>query len=692
MKPLKLTMQAFGPYAGSETIDFTELGNRTMFVISGKTGSGKTTIFDAISYAIYGKANGEDRSGPELRSQFAVDDLSTEVALDFSLRNKVYSITRSPQQLKKKNKSDDYTQVGAKGELYMWAENGEKKLIASKVSDIDEKIKEIMLIDANQFRQILMIPQGEFRKLLISDSKEKEVILQRLFHTQLYKLVEEKLKTEATELKKSVEDQVQARNEALRRIQALTNIELRGYLEAGSVNDTIIIPLLKEEIDSMAEMLDKLTKSLKVKFQEQDRLKEQLFEAETILKQLKTKELLKEQKAKLTSQAGLFSEKEKEVVRAQKAILLAQQEELCHRLKRDLDRLDANVMSIKENMSRLGVLEQEHEQQLQKELVRDGERQTALVEVNRLVTIKEDVYSFTLLVKDTTMVETSLKTFREKQQNTERTIQLLEERIKNLLLQKTDIEKGQLTYLENERQVDKLQGELNQFEKFESLLDRHKKVVNKLKLITGRYENTMARLMDAKALVEDAEIKWMDGQAAILAARLQTGLACSVCGSEHHPSPAIQHEENIPNEQDIKAAKVLASKWEKEKSVDEANFYQCQSTERTQKDALKEIFEEICTVRTNFTEIALPSIKAEVVTTKNRLVQMLCNLAEQIKQLNNVKLEIEKLGTEKVTLLTSLQQFTVMVNDLTVRFTEKNTNLTRMMNVIPENLRTEAEY
>jgi DNA repair protein SbcC/Rad50 len=201
VRPLKLTMQAFGPYADIETIDFTELGNRTMFVISGKTGAGKTTIFDAISYAIYGKASGEDRNGPELRSQFAKADLVTEVSLDFAIRNKAYSITRLPQQPKKKEKGEGFTTLPAKAELYSWDENGEKKLLATKINDVEEKIKEIMLIDSNQFRQILMIPQGEFRKLLTSDSKDKEVILQRLFHTQIYKLVEERLKTESTELK-----------------------------------------------------------------------------------------------------------------------------------------------------------------------------------------------------------------------------------------------------------------------------------------------------------------------------------------------------------------------------------------------------------------------------------------------------------------------------------------------------------
>ena len=118
MRPLRLTMQAFGPYAGKEEIDFTELKNRTMFVISGKTGSGKTTIFDGISFAIYGKASGEDRNGQDLRSQFAKDEIVTEVTLEFTLRNKTYFITRSPQQEKRKERGEGFRTIGAKAELY----------------------------------------------------------------------------------------------------------------------------------------------------------------------------------------------------------------------------------------------------------------------------------------------------------------------------------------------------------------------------------------------------------------------------------------------------------------------------------------------------------------------------------------------------------------------------------------------
>ncbi|MEH7747179.1 SMC family ATPase [Neobacillus drentensis] len=692
MKPLKLTMQAFGPYAGFEEIDFTSLGNRTMFVISGKTGAGKTTIFDAISYAIYGKASGEDRNGPELRSQFAKDELLTEVSLDFSLRNKAYSITRSPQQLKKKDKGDGYTQIGAKAELYIWAENGEKKLLASKINDVEEKIKEIMLIDANQFRQILMIPQGEFRKLLTSDSKDKEVILQRLFHTQLYKMVEEKLKVEATELKKSVEDQVLARNEQIRRIQAVTNQDLREYLDADSVNDTIIMPLLLTEIAGMGEVLEQLNLQLKEKGKNQDKLKGQLIEAEGVLKKLHMKEELKGQKASLVSQEEVYNEKEKQVQLAHKAAVLAQQEELCHRLKREVDQLDGNLKSIQMEMEKLEGLLKQHEQHLQNEQEREGERQAALDEVNRLDNMREDVYSFATLLKETQNKDAELKAAQQKLKHAEQILEQLEGKLVNLQRQKEEIEKGKLIFLENTGRIDKLKTEIDRFEKYEMLLARHQKAEQNLRSMTARYENTTARYSDSRALVEQLESKWMHGQAAILAAKLQSGEACPVCGSEHHPSPAIQNSDSIPTEEEMKAAKAQSANWEKAKSADEAAFYQSQSAEAAQREAVEEIMNDIRSFRANFTADHLVDAKMEASTEKNQLVQNQEKLAEKIKQLDQVKRELETKEVEKVDVQNKLQQVLAIINELTVQFTEKKTNLVRMMKVIPENLRSEVEY
>lgn len=685
-------MQAFGPYADIETIDFAQLGNRTMFVISGKTGAGKTTIFDAISYAIYGKASGEDRNGPELRSQFARPDLVTEVSLDFAIRNKVYSITRLPQQPKKKEKGEGFTTLPAKAELYGWDDKGEKKLLAAKINEVDEKIKEIMLIDSNQFRQILMIPQGEFRKLLTSDSKDKEVILQRLFHTQIYKMVEDRLKVESTELKNSVEMQVQTRNENLRRIHAVTNDELKEYLQADSVNDLIMMPLLQEEISGMESLLEKLVVKLKEKEQEQDSLKVKLFEAETILKQLQTRESLKAEKVQLESQTEVFADKEKQVHLAHKAALLAQQEELCHRLKRELDQLKGNVNSIQDEIEKLDVLTKQSEQLYQAEEEREGERQKALEAINQLINMKDDVYSFAELVKESQKVENSLNASKDKHLKAENNFISLGERIKALNDKKIVIEKGKLKYLENERQIEKMQNELEKLEKYELNLGRHKKVVQDLKVKSDRFKNTTARYLDAKSLVEEMENQWLHGQAALLAARLTNGEACPVCGSEHHPSPASSNQATIPNEEDLKAAKQQAVLLEKEKSQAESQYFESQSIENAQREKCEEILNEIQSFRIDFKESDLQLTKTELISNKNKVLDAQKVLAGQIKMLDQIDVELEKNEKEKTELQRAIQEHSVHVSELTVQFTENKTNLTRMMKVIPENLRTQAAY
>lgn len=188
MKPLHLTMTAFGPYKNKEEIDFTKLHEQGIFAISGATGAGKTTIFDAISFALYDSASGEDRSGKVdgLRSDFADDNLHTSVTLRFEMHSRVYEITRQLGHVKKGNK----TKTGDKIELFE-IKNGKSFLCTEKQNKrtIDPKIIDIIGLDADQFRQIVMLPQGEFRKLLTSNSLEKEEILRKIFATVRYQQI-----------------------------------------------------------------------------------------------------------------------------------------------------------------------------------------------------------------------------------------------------------------------------------------------------------------------------------------------------------------------------------------------------------------------------------------------------------------------------------------------------------------------
>lgn len=691
MRPLKLKLQAFGPYAESEQIDFTALGNRTMFVISGKTGSGKTTIFDGISYAIYGKASGEDRNGPELRSQFAKNETLTEVSLEFTLRNKTYYISRSPQQEKKKERGDGTTTVSAKAELYIYDQNGNRQLLASNVRDVDEKINEIMIIDSNQFRQILMIPQGEFRKLLISESKDKEVILQRLFHTQIYKRIEEKLKEEASGLKKTVEDQVKLRDQHLRQIQATFNDDLKTYLEAGSTNDTVLLPLLKTEINQMAARLNQLTAAGKEQKEKRDNLQQKLYEAETIVKQLKAKEDLKKRKDELAELKEQFTEMENLIALARKAALLSQQEQLCHELKKDLDSASEELFSLKKSIASLSGILKENEERWEAEKNREEERKQAGEQVSRLQNMKEDILSFAEVENQVRKLEQKLEAFRMQKQQKEETLQSADKKIQSLAEEKLDVEKSQIKLIENQRQLEMMAEEIERLQKFEEQQGRYLLALKNFGKKKNFFELTQTRLDDAKMLVEELERKWLHGQASILASQLQYGEACPVCGSDHHPNPANTLND-IPDEKDLKAAKRQAAEIEGEKAEAESSFYESQSTVKSLESALEELLLQIRKYRPDFVKEDLPVIKNTLVSQRKDLLSLQEKLKQKNARLEACTKELEKCQQLKEALAAEIDLRVSQMNDTALLHAEKKSNLTRLMAAIPENLRSNDAF
>lgn len=692
MRPIKLTMQAFGPYAGTEVIDFASLGNRTMFVISGKTGAGKTTIFDGISYAIYGKASGEDRNGPELRSQFASDDLNTEVSLQFSLRGKSYFIKRSPQQDKKKERGDGYRTVGATAELYQFDEHGEQQLLAANVRDVEEKIKEIMLIDSNQFRQILMIPQGEFRKLLTSDSKEKEAILQRLFHTEIYKRVEEKLKEEATALKKSVEKQMEDRNLLIRKITALYNEELQDYLVNGSENDVLIFPLLEDEIEQMKEQLEAVSKEVNDKTKDKELLSQKLYDAENILKNIKSRDELGARKIELEGQKDNIATKEKVIDLANKAALLAKQDELCHRLSNEKKALlkDAEIREVR--MAELKILLQQREEAWLKEKDREGERKAAQEAIHSLNQIKEEVKSFALLEQEVLKLENKLNQLKQQQSTEEERLKLLDEKIKLLQEEKSSLEKTDLLLLENDRKLDKLENELTLLTKYEEQQVRYKENASLFETKKGIFGQTQARLEDAKLLVTELDNRWLHGQAANLASQLHDGEACPVCGSTTHPNPAAGSGTDLPNEEDLKAAKEQVVSLEQEKTAAESAFLEIQSRTNTIADTIQDLLSDIVKVRNDFSENMVEPLKNQLLDERKVLQLEQLKLSENKQKLAKITKELEATLEQKETIANTVVALNGTVNEASLTFTENRTKLEGLKVRIPEELRDYRKF
>ena len=200
MRPKKLKLSAFGPYAGCEELDMERLGTGGLYLITGDTGAGKTTIFDGIVYALYGAASGENREPAMLRSKYADAQVPTEVELLFENGGQEYKVRRNPEYERPAKKGGGMTLQRAEAELTY--PDGR---VVTKQKEVNKAIIEILGLNRNQFLQIAMIAQGDFQKLLLADTKERQGIFREIFKTGGYQILQEKLKAESGKLSDELE-------------------------------------------------------------------------------------------------------------------------------------------------------------------------------------------------------------------------------------------------------------------------------------------------------------------------------------------------------------------------------------------------------------------------------------------------------------------------------------------------------
>ena len=179
MRPLKLTMSAFGPYAGETVVELEKLGEEGLYLITGDTGAGKTTLFDAIAYALYGEPSGQNRDASMFRSQYASPETPTFVELEFAYRGQKYTLRRNPEYQRPAKRGEGMTNQKAEGELHL--PDGR---IITRPREITAAITQIIGLDRNQFSQIAMIAQGDFLKLLLADTKSRQEIFREIFQTR----------------------------------------------------------------------------------------------------------------------------------------------------------------------------------------------------------------------------------------------------------------------------------------------------------------------------------------------------------------------------------------------------------------------------------------------------------------------------------------------------------------------------
>ena len=313
MRPQKLTISAFGPYAGKTEIDFSRLGDRGLFLITGDTGAGKTTIFDAITFALYGEASGNVREAGMFRSKYAGEEVPTFVELEFVYREKRYRIRRNPEYLRPKGRGTGYTMQKADAELSFF--DGRQPV--TRMREATRAVEEVIGLDYRQFTQIAMIAQGDFQKLLLAGTQERGEIFRQIFHTGLYQEVQNRLRDAAKERWKEYDEIRRSISQYLSgaacedspeislELESLRKVKFEGMVGRGLE----ILQELLEQDGAALEQMDGQLSGLEEKIQQEDQLlgKAEHFRQMAVL--LEEKRAALEEKREALEQAGEIREK-----------------------------------------------------------------------------------------------------------------------------------------------------------------------------------------------------------------------------------------------------------------------------------------------------------------------------------------------------------------------------------------------
>lgn len=514
MKPMTLTLSAFGSYAGeTQRIDLARVSNG-LFLISGDTGAGKTTVFDAIVFALYGKTSGGERSGNMMRSHFASPSQETFVEFTFEYDGEVYTIHRSPQYVIEKTKKNGDTKLQELAEK-VWMDYPDGTRSDGRLKEVNAQIEELIGLDFNQFTQIAMIAQGDFMKLLRAKTDEKKKIFSKLFHTQICFVMQEKLKRMRYDLENDL-----SQNESLCR-QALSQVNMTERFEAEDGSLASALSLRGGEmLDALKGRMEEYkAEEKKVKKKKSDLLNQQT-EAEHLLSEL-TRALAEKEKA----------QSEWEKTKNAYADAGQKKAEYTQRLQRAEDALGKSGEDLQE----------------------------------RIITLKNSLpkYSECDGLKEKRMrAQKTVEELAKRQLTLEEETDKLRERIAQLAEQ-VELAEGcekELLRLQMQKEQDKkICEQARQLQKKAKEIVACKTEKQKLQQETRKAKEAYDA---ARKQADAAQEAMLLGFAGILAEDLLPGTACPVCGSTSHPQKA-EHSEHVPSQAQVDEKKQVADKAEK---------------------------------------------------------------------------------------------------------------------------------
>ena len=587
MRPTKLTISAFGPYAGETVIPFDEFGQQGLFLITGDTGSGKTTIFDAITYALFGESSGNDRNDSMFRSTYAEVSRPTFVELEFVYGNVKYVVRRSPKQQRPKERGEGTTEQKPSASLKV----GENAPITD-IKTVNEKLKEILGVDYNQYAQIAMIAQGKFRELLVAPTKQRAEIFRSIFKTWPYLNLQKKLQEDATALYGQLQDKSKSAKQYIDGAMCVENSTHAEALKSAKnkvARNEMPIPEACELIDTILEE-DK--KQREEKSQEAATLESQIKEVE---EQIKSIDKYKDDKKKHDA-----AEEKKTAMETETRPKL---DEALSAAKGHQNEIDSYAKTI----AQMEVLMPKYEE-------------------------------LTKCLKNIEKCEQGIKSNAKEQEKSEKKCSDLQQLI-------ADQEKEHGSISDTGTEMVKKQGVKETLENKQTQLVSLNISLQQLKGDEAKLPGLQKKAKEAEDRRKEAEDDYntkyhlfIAEQAGYLAEALEEGMACPVCGSTHHPKLAEKASE-APTRQELDKLKKRVEDLTGEVEKASRAYSNQTTTIDTKKESLKPCISELlgdCPL-----EDAETKVKEEQTTVGEQIKGLKAEL-EELEKLKKRKEQLEK--------------------------------------------------
>ncbi|WP_158116571.1 AAA family ATPase [Vibrio cincinnatiensis] len=536
MRPIQLTLQAFGPFASQQVIDFSQFGHAPLFLINGPTGAGKSSILDAICFALYGETTGSERSGDQMRCDYAPSSVLTEVQFIFELNQRRFMITRSPDQEVAKQRGEGTTKKNHAASLVELLDLGDEKLIAHRPTPVSKAMLELIGLDVKQFRQVMVIPQGKFRELLIANSKEREQIFGQLFQTQIYVQIERELLDRAAGIRKQKEQ---------------FDHQIKGALEVTSLSSE---EALQAEIFATKPLVQQSDQAYQASQKQLDAIKQHWNDAQELQKQFHLQAELEKEKMAMLAQQPAIETLRNRLQQAQKAARLDLPYQQSREAQRQLD-LAKQAQITKQQTFSLAEKQLEEATLAYQQAAKSAEQVELLNQqlyelegVGKKFAALEEQKKLHHTVKQQWLTaQQAAEQAQLKVQTLETQLQAQREEVEKVHQQKSRLEAKQLTQAQ---MSDHITLRLKQ----QSLVKKVTELTEQFKQVDRRYQTAQTDAQQARQQADQLELRWHTNQAAELAQRLSEGEACPVCGSHTHPNIA-QFSSDVVTKGQVKQAR-----------------------------------------------------------------------------------------------------------------------------------------